>query len=247
MTLKKIPERIDDTIQTAVCEIRYQLAIPENELLGRVFPILGKRYPKFEPTGNQAIPPQLRMLDPQLMYLADYRFSHEKFAVAVGSRAIVFEYLTGYEGWNTFFGSITEILAELGNMQLFLETEKIGLRYINVIEGEYKLQDVIDLNLRVNLPGHSEKNLVFRNEFEIDDAVIILNIHESGNVNKAGVNKKGIVIDVDVQRTKNLSLIGPSLGPIIEDLHAKEKVVFFNSLTQPFIDSRNPLYKTHSS
>lgn len=241
-SLKKIPKKIDDTIVSSTFEVRFTLSINENEFLGHLLDILKPKYPKFQTT-NQGIPAAMWAIDPQFKYFPEYQFSNDEFTILIGKHSMVFEYLSEYKGWDHFCSQLKAVLSEIDKLKkIFHVTERLGLRYINLLGDNAKLEDVLDLKLKIEFDNLEQKNISFRNEIVLDNANVIINIFENGTVTRMNKVSTGLVIDVDVSTTGNLPTVGTLLLPFIEDLHQKEKYVFFNILTQKFVESRNPIY-----
>lgn len=238
---KKIPLKITpDTIITAFFEIRFRPAVKE-ELMPLLYPILIKDYPKMAPK-KHPIPAEFRGLDPNLRYLADYTFSNDVFSISLGNNVLVFEYVSAYTGWKDFYHNIEKVLQATHEEPWFSKTERLGLRYINIIEGNETIESTLDFPLKLNLENVVAKNRVFISEFVNDTIAVKTTIAESGTIRREKEVRKGISIDIDVSRTQDLAAIGVDLLPVITALHDQEKFVFFNILKQEFIDSRNPQY-----
>jgi uncharacterized protein (TIGR04255 family) len=239
---KRIPSKITpDTIITAFFEIRFKPAIKDDELLGKLYPVLIRYFPKMTHK-NRSIPPELRSVEPSFKYLADYSFSNDVFSVSLGTNVLVFEYVAAYTGWRNFSSNILTVLREAQKLQLSNKTERLGLRYINLINGDATLDDTFDFSLKMNLGDIVATNRTFKNEFTKGNVNIKVNISENGSLRRGTEVKRGIVVDIDVSQTLELPPVGVELSPIIDAMHTQEKVVFFNILTQRFIDSRNPVY-----
>lgn len=237
---KRIPRKIDDTIFSSTLEIRFLLNIPDNELLGRLLKVLLPKFPKFEPVNT--IPAPLRALDVQFKYAPEYQFSNDELLINVSKQSIAFEYPTAYKGWDHFQERVSAVLASLDTLKIFEHTERIGLRYINVLGETLSVKDVLEVQLNVELDGFTERNITFRNELSIGNTSAIINILQNGIVNRNNSQKHGFIVDVDVFTAMNIPIVGSGLLPLINDLHEKEKSVFFNILKQQFIDSKNPVY-----
>lgn len=240
---KRIPSKINpDVIAKTIFQIRFKLKIPVAEFLGHLYPILSPSFPKLEQK-NLGIPLELIKLDPNLKFLTNYSFSNPEFSVAFGSNVLSFEFLNDYKGWNEYYAHIKNVLDKIEHLNIFESTERIGLRYSNIINGGKSLEDVLDFTLKLSLhENFVEKNSVLRKEFESEDIKVILNIAEEGTLRTLNSLKKGIIIDVDVSKVKELPKVGSSLLPLISKLHELEKFVFFNVLKQEYIDSLNPVY-----
>ncbi len=240
---KKIFKKLNpDIIATAIFEIRFNLATPETSLLGQLYPILIKDYPKLEQRSNP-IPREIRTLDPNLKFFVDYTFSNEGFSVSFGPNALVFEYLSDYQGWDHFLSCINKFLSKVDKAKIFKSATRLGLRYINIVEGNPNINDVLDFNTKVGIEGYDETNIIYRNELHRNDVKVILNVASQGKIGKKGVKEKqGLLLDIDVVKEGDFPKFGTDLLPTINRLHDEEKIVFTNILRQSYIDSLNPEY-----
>lgn len=243
---KIIPLKIDDTIASSILEIRFELSIDPKLLIGKIMSVLIRDFPTFEPV-NQEIPPQLRAHDLRFKFIPEFRFSNDQFLITVGKNVIQFEFMKDYKSWHEFGDCVRSNLTTIFELGIIKNILRIGLRYSNIIENE-SINNVIDLNL--DLPFQVESNLMMNNinkkyEFSIDDLNVSLVLATNAQIERKLVNYKvnGLLIDVDVFKNFELLVDLNYTLELIEALHKKEKYVFFNSLKQEFIDSRNPRYE----
>ena len=243
---KKIPLKIDDTIAYSILEIRFDLSINHKFLIGKIMPVLIKDFPTFEPI-NQEIPPVLREQHARFKFIPEFRFSNDQFLIAIGKNVIQFEFMREYKSWHEFGDCIRCNLKKIFGLGVIKSILRIGLRYSNIIKEE-SIKNVVDLNF--DLPFQLESNLETINvnkrfEFASDELKVNLVFATNAQIDRKLVNYqvRGLLIDVDIFKDHDLLNELDSTLELIEALHEKEKFVFFNSLKQKFIDSRNPRYE----
>jgi uncharacterized protein (TIGR04255 family) len=240
---KRIPNSIEDTISYVVLELRYTLNVKEGEdILTYFYPIFSNEYKKFSPI-NKEIPELLKQKE-QFKFLPEYRFMNDDFVIAIGRNAIQFEFIKQYDSWRDFSKEIFKNIEKVLKIDVIEKIIRIGLRYTNILETNFSELD-IDFNFKFPSDENITLNSITNNyEFIYQGSNVNLKVASNAEVKRNLVNKieRGLLVDVDVYKTGEIPKDLKAIVSIIEDLHKKEKIIFFNTLTQEFIDSRNPKY-----
>jgi uncharacterized protein (TIGR04255 family) len=147
-----------DPISEAILEARFDTrALPEI-LLGHLADadVLKGFGPKRLPAAD--IPSPIRQANANLLYQASYQFdSPDSQRVAkVGEKVFSWHAMRPYPGWEIFSQELWTVLGSLFDVAGDLAITRLGLRYINLLNGEdHRVGSVNDLNLRV-LVGDTE-------------------------------------------------------------------------------------------
>jgi len=227
-------------IVETVCEVRFEPHIP----LDAVF---GAAYAKLAPIVGNALrlpvlmlPPEVREHDPNLRFQPHYRFKKDNYSIQLGPRMFSVTSRTPYPGWPRFSEMVKAPIEALKNAGVIGSVVRLGLRYINFIDGN--VFDKIDVELRVNSTPVSAKEtslaLVVEHRY-----THLVRIRKDVMVKTGPENKSqfGSVIDIDSFITNPQNGLN-SFGQFLQDAHDDEKMIFFGMLKTEFLRKLNPKY-----
>ena len=236
-----IPKRINSPILEAIFEIRYECSYPGEALYGLLFEIFDKFPNKNEHTlPILQVPVQIRAIDPNFKYQPYYRAAKDGFAFAIGPHSIVFSALKPYRGWTEWKSFINPIIEGIKNKEIIRSVERIGLRTLDVFEGN--IFDEINANLTIANNIITAYPTSFFTEFDQEDIHVLLNIGNAANIN--GVPTKKSLIDIDCIYSFDCDVLGffSSYQEVLEKAHLANKKIFFGLMKQNLLSSLNPEY-----
>jgi len=250
----KIPKKISpDSIKDSVVEIRYSSKIPFEVAIGFFYKSLDDTYNYTNrPIGigkqqlTNSIPSNLQQIGIQIANR--HLFYNEKIKIELLPNSIIFNCLDSYISWDIYQPEIEKTLSQITKAEIIENYTRVGLRYIS----EYPnldLKDCLKFSFSFNMPEMKSKTYTFHSEFNQDNLKIILNLNnniqiinsKSASQNELGISSvSNVDIDVIMENIEEKSL--ESLLSKIEIVHQKEKEIFFNLLTDKFLESLNPVY-----
>jgi len=242
----KIPKKITPVfIISAVLEIRFEANIRDEDVLGIFYPLFSDEYSKLN-NRHHNIPKELKQL-PEFKYISDYVIYNDNFILSFGKNVFAIEVNGNYSGWNLFFNQIKKELNKLSNKLEFQNIEQLALRYQNIFNNDFDINKIVNLGFRLENQSifSNQKVNSFISEFEIDNVNLLLQV--SGSVHSKNIyyperEYRGVSVDIDSSCSKVSGTIGNKLFEIIEKLHEKEKILFFNLLEPNFLKTLNPEY-----
>jgi len=238
-----LPQKITPCpIIEAVVEIRFSSSIPPDAIFGLVYESFKDIFPS-KPIDLPILqlPAQIRNADPNLIYQAHYRFSHNGFLLQIGPKTISVINKDEYVGWAAFSLKIKECFNKMKSINVIEKTKRFGLRYINFFEG----QNIFDkLNLEISIDG---KTIIGDETYlssikKTEDFVSNLKLSNSSKMERKGKETQGSLIDIDIFCEENGNTIYDNLDDILEKAHDAEKVIFFGLLKEAFLKELNPEY-----
>lgn len=126
--------------------------------------------------------------------------------------------------------------------------ERYSLKYTDIIEYNHvgSIQEL--LNVELNIGGESVDlpRTQMRTEKESDGSIIITQLIGSADAElHSGTTKSGLLIDVDaINLVSNVELKALLQGNFtdLDELHKKNKVTFFNLLSEDGLNRLEPIY-----
>lgn len=180
------------------------------------------------------LPPIARSSDLNLRYSPIFSVKMNDMIVQVGPRVLVIT-VDNYPGWAKFHSVIRNVLDYTTNLRK--KTERIGFRTINFFESQdiescliTKVQNGLDLQ-----KASCNFSLVYKdNDFQTR-----FSFSNDAKISKVGqAERLGSFIDIDSFFVGNPA----NVDETVNHLHMLAKKIFFESLTQEFVDSMGPVY-----
>ena len=229
----RIPKRLEKSpITQAVYEIRFNSEIEKDRIIYNFQQIISNdlKTSAIELPFNK-IPDFIRSGDPYMRYQPCYRFQNECFVVQFSQYSLIFSYLPPYNSWQTWYEMFSKILNGIKDSELafHLLIERVGIRYIDVIEGALKANCNVSYLLGEKKYDFADKKIKFRAEFSEKENTTILKIE---NLQK-NETEFDTLIDIDVIRKyEHLSFLeyfGNDFNNL-QELHEISKRYFFGLL-----------------
>lgn len=239
--MTSLPKKITpDSITESIFEIRFTSNIPEGAIFGLFYSQFKDDYPEFDKLPILQMPEAIRNNEPNLKYSPHYRHKKDKFILQIGPNAISISNVEGYVGWDLFSKQIFDVFQKAKNAGVIDKIERIGLRYINILEG---INIFEKSNILISL---NDKNLTRKTqlitEINIDNTLCNLKV-ASDVVAQIGGNKSvnliGSLIDIDI--LVSVTDIN-SFKASVEKAHDTEKKMFFDIINNEFLNTLKPEY-----
>jgi uncharacterized protein (TIGR04255 family) len=227
-------------IVEAIFEIRFNSSLPEDAIFGVLYNQFKDEYPKFEQLPIMQLPASIRAQDPSLRYNPHYKTQIGNFPLRLGPRSISISNVEEYIGWVDFSQKVFATFEQATKSGVIANIERLGLRYINILEG---INIFDNSNIVISLkndPIIRKTNI--NTEISFDKGVCVLKATSDAEVNLGGNQRKmitGSVIDIDAIVDHNKF---KDINDAIEYAHNIEKELFYRILSDEFIKTLNPEY-----
>lgn len=246
-----IPKKISpDPVRDSIVEIQYKSRLPHEVLIGKFYEALKKQYHYVSRARNPNI--EHKQGDQQNLININLSnkglFYNDWIKLELEPNKMVFNYNASksieYIGWETFFPRIRKILSIALSFDEIDEITRIGVRYIS----EFVDVDIVpnlktDFQPEIQLPPF--RTVTFRANFEDEDFnCTIMVSNELSRKNDEGEEQTVSLMDIDIYHMDKeaLNQSFESLVNLVEGAHTKQKDLFFNLITQEFLDTLNPEY-----
>jgi len=140
---------------------------------------------------------------------------------------------------------MVRIIDEVGIVE---SMQRYSMKYIDLIPIKNISDQIASVNLNIILDDHKLEKEVFQFRIEIADGEFInaVQIVSSGVVTTRGkTTKEGLIIDIDtIRKVDNLDIktFLSELQERLENIHQKNKVMFFKCLTPTTLEILEPIY-----
>jgi uncharacterized protein (TIGR04255 family) len=233
------PEKITpDRIKDAIVEVRYTASSPFEVNIGLFFKSLDDSYLYIHQAGMVNISNRQTQISP-----AQYLFWNEKVKVEIKPDAIIFNCLSDYPGWNIYKEIIRKTLQQLTTAGVIEIYNRVGIRYISHYPGK-RIKELTRFDFTFGSPQINSETCTFQTQFVSDNLRVILTLNDNINTLIGNTEQGTSFIDVDVIKDP-LHIIHHDYDRLfgeIEEIHNKEKQVFFNLLKEEFLATLNPAY-----
>jgi uncharacterized protein (TIGR04255 family) len=243
---KRIPAKMkDDAIVEALLEVRFDMSIIPEVLIGRLSEYGPWKQLSQQRTPAADIPAPIRQLNPQLRYLPVFElFSPEsegRRAVRIGPQVLSYHCTAPYVGWERFKPELQQAIEGLFQKADGLVVRRLGLRYLNALRPDvHGIRSVSDLDLKLEIDGERVGGNVNVN-FTVDpgsDKTCTVRIATPEFIQGALPANTSVYVDVDVFTHDGYeSRKEADVTSWLEAAHTKEKQQFFRLLTVETINS----------
>jgi len=237
-----LPKRISPCpIAEAICEIRFEANFPDDAIFGIVYNAFRDEYGDFEKLPILQLPEQLRSSDPNLIFRPNYKSMKDQFQLQIGPKVFSCINVGQYAGWEKFSEYIYSTFDKFEQLKIIKSIVRVGLRYINVFSD---LEIYSNSNLQFLLDGSPIETVKSEVHFELKKESCLLNLRVLNNseIQIAGKKVSGSIIDIDTALAEFPIDSLEKLKPLINGSHECEKKLFFNLLSNSFIQKLNPEY-----
>lgn len=238
----RLPERVDlCPIVEAFFEIRFSTVETWETWPGALFSRIRETYPSQQNLPTLQIPAEIRNTNPDLVYAPLIQFSGQDFILRLGPRSICLGiHPQKYPGWKVIHEQLKFILEALQEVDLKLDVERIGVRYVDFLEVDIFENTLIKLRVGEVLVTGPETFVAVkstRGEFTIAIKAAKGAIFPT----PMGV-KTGSLLDIDITlEGLDFDLFTNGINRF-EEAHRLAKESFFGLLSTDFLASLKPEY-----
>ena len=239
--MSKLPRKITPSpIVESVLEVRFSSPLPEDAIFGVLYKEFKNDYPTFEQLPILQLPAAVRTQDPNLRFKPHYTTQKDHYVLQLGPRCFSISNVEIYVGWAAFSERIFATYDRVNQSGVIANIERIGLRYINILEG-VNVFDNSTIGVSLNKNVLTSKTNV-SSQIPFDKGFCAINISSDTEAQLGGPNGKkviGSVIDIDTVVNANEF---NDVKLAIEYAHDIGKELFFNLLKEEYIQTLNPEY-----
>lgn len=238
-----LPIKIDpDNLRDAMVAVRFVSLVPPIAVQGAVYPILAKDFELVATKHQQAT--MKSPVDMTVLLSEPVQYTDRKIKVAISETQIIFNIVEEYLGWNDYFARISDVLAKIHSAQIIASYQVVGVRYISEYRNAPILSSIKGEFTILNSIGLPPKDTHIRAQFDDGEYRVVVSIAD--NFSRAASEGNNIenfsLIDIDAQhRGAPITTLDVLLSRI-DATHAKQKMFFFNIVTDAFVKERNPRY-----
>lgn len=226
-----LPQKISpNPLVGSTIEIRFNSETEKHKLLSSVF---SNFYTDLPTLSSSAIPEQIRILDPNLRYSADYTLSNAQYSMSFSPKVLSFENNSDYTFWSNYFPFITSCLNKFYSLGIIKSIDRIGVRYASIFENISSISDVLRETPIIHFDNVTQKFGIYNCDLLKGDINIHLQIAGNASIAKNNVIRTGCLIDIDSFTMKNI-IPDEKVFQIIDELHKEEKILFWNLLSDSF-------------
>jgi uncharacterized protein (TIGR04255 family) len=240
-----------DTIVECVFEMRFSASHQSvAELLpGLIYGKLGKIFDKGVNTLPLGLVPKpVRDANPALKYVPTHVLEGSDIRMMFGPYTTAVSFPRPYPGWAKVKPLILECMQTVLGTGLFSNPERVGLKYVNVLQegrDEFDLGQTRVTVALADFPLRAEGASV-RGEIERNGCITVVEV--SGGLKiSPGAGKAellGVQLTVDTIRPVKGTDLKNDLPSVLETLHDTEKGIYFGLLSDATLKKLGPRYKT---
>lgn len=250
MPTAPLPTKLkNEPLVDAVFEIRFSSAALASSVLPGIFFAHIQGQPQIDRFPVAEIPSEIRAGQPNFRFQPLMRIHWgESFFVLIGDYSVGLGCRMPYAGWRKFKPHILELVGLLVKSGVLHSVERYSLKYVGVIEGTDVAQQIkrIDIGLRLGKYTVQAEPFQLRVEMRHDSLIHIVQLGApSTAMLMDGSQRIGILIDIDTifERTvTDVNNIMSELPSKIEDIHTRNKEIFFELLTKETLEYLEPSY-----
>ena len=242
MDSQRTPRRLNkNPLIDVSAEIRFESDIPAQVIVGLVFADVKDVFgaPKALPITQ--LPSALIEKDPNLRYQSQFRFEAKGHTLLLGPRNIAIG-TNPYVDWATLSPLLVKMYERFDRAGLFKTVERVGLRFINFLEG-LNVFEHSTLTLAIDGASLASRKLMLRAEHTDGDLTTILQFTNVAATDERD-SKVGSILDIDVVTNKILdgrTRAEALVNTLAAENHAAERQ-FFGVLSPDLIASFEPQY-----
>jgi uncharacterized protein (TIGR04255 family) len=237
----RLPRKISPCpIAEALVEIRFSPVIPYDAVFGVVYNAVKDKFTKFDNLPILQVPEAIRSQDVNLMYKPTHRLFDSNFILQIGPKVITLSNIKDYVGWDHFFKQIVDTFDIVINLNIVKSFETLFLRYIDIFDKNFFEIS----NLLITLSGEPLQSIGKKLTANIQDNNYIhkIEISDRAEIEMGDSKYEGSVVDIQSQLLVNGINFVSKYEEILNDIHIKQKTLFFKLLKDDFIATLNPEY-----
>lgn len=246
----KLPIKLKkEPLCDAVFEVRFSITTPAASILPGIFysKLEGKKTIERLPAAE--LPQQIRDRDPNLQYAPVMRIRWEEFIILISDRSSAMACSMPYPGWEKFKKAIIKMVGIIAEVSFIESIQRYSMKYVDLIQVKDIGEQIASVDLNLKLGDHKLEKESFQFRIEIVDGEFInaVQIVSAGIIETIEkVRKEGLIIDIDtIRKVDNLDikLFLSELPERSEDIHLRNKIMFFKCLSPTALENLEPVYE----
>ena len=179
--------------------------------------------------------------DPTLRYQPRLILRGDNTGIFIGDRSVMVSCTKPYIGWAKFRPLIVDVVQLVRKADVVKETERISLKYTNVLPGEDLSKQFSLVHFDAMLGKHKLNTLLthIRTEIPKDGLINIVQLTPNGTIKSETQELHGLVLAIDTVYNQPPDFLQDPL-PHIEKAHATEKSIFVDVLTDDTLTTMGP-------
>jgi len=256
MPTRPLPTKLrNEPLVDAVFEVRFSSTVPASSILpGILFSHL-KTHPQIDRLPAADVPPQIRNVNPVFRSQPLMRLHwDDHFLILIGDYHLGLGCKMPYPGWKNFKPHILELIEVLQRNQVAEKIERYSLKYVGVIAGKDLSEQIGRIKLNLQFGDYSldyslrEEPFTIRVEMKRDALLHIVQLGAPTTVTQMDGRQlaTGLLIDIDSiceQNTSDITKFVAELPDGLEDIHTRNKEIFFGLLTPETLAYLEPSYE----
>lgn len=247
--MPKVLNRLDkDPIFEATFEYRFSSAVPAaaDIVQAVVFGALRDRFPRVSRNPAAEFASAFAQ-DPNFRYQPRLILQGESSGLYIGDRSVMVSCTAPYMGWGRLRSLIIDVLRLVKKADVVKETERISLRYINVLAGDdvAKQFSLVHFDATLGKEKYALNSLLthVRTEIPKDGITCVVELTANATVKTESQQRQGLVLVIDtIYSAPQDFLQDPARH--LEKVHDAEKSIFVDVLTAETLQSMGPTWET---
>lgn len=252
MDIGNLPTKLGkEPLVDAIFEMRFQSAMSASDILpGVLFASFGSQEAlTVERLAVSNLPPAVRKSDPMLRYAPLLSLNWSNFRILLSDESVAISCKLPYPKWQAFKKAIVTVVHEVAKTGIVQAIDRYSLKYVDVVPSADIAQQVkaLDWHIRVGEHKLAAEIAAVRVEIPRGEFLHLVNIQSGATVTLPGARQlEGIAIDVDTVCKSDIGSIADfadQLPSRLDAIHAANKSMFFECLTQETIQMLEPTYE----
>lgn len=256
-----LPRRLERSpLVETICEVRFEVVEGMRALVTPL--LIAELYAAFQGLPSKAMVLDAELPEEAFESLPRIQFEALKFkpsrrlewagdptrVLQLGGNVASVHVHAPYPGWVEFRNLIEILIRKIEQNQLVTQITRVGLRYVNILEGakseSFGGPDALRVSL--DLCGHPIRTESFDFRLERilrEGCVQIIRIGQPAETNiSSALYKTGLLLDIDTMSTALASKMADKLLATIEYLHRDSRETFFSLLRDKTLQDLQPAW-----
>lgn len=237
---EKLPIRITPCpIIEAIFEVRFVPSQPWENIAGLLYARIREKYPEQKKLSLMEVPAELLRQQPAWLHQPLIQFFGTDFMVQIGHQMVGLAIKPHhYPGWERIREELIWLIDRLKEADFMQETERIGVRYIDFIEGN--LFSKLNLNLQVGSQAVITEHTDIATIMKKEKLTIRLAASNAAIIGTGDSTKTGSVLDIDGWYGALDADLFENGIELFTSAHHIIKRLFFELMKPDYLRSLNP-------
>ncbi len=253
MPAGRLPTKLEkEPLVDAVFEMRFASRVPASSVIpGILFTRLETHPQQIERLPAADIPTEIRTREPSLRFQPVMRLHwDDNFLILVGDTSLGLGCKMPYPGWKNFKPHILKLASVLNESQLIEQIDRYSMKYIGVVDGKDISEQIARINIDLKLGDYVLRSepepFSVRIEMRRNSLRHIVQLAATATASLMdGSQREGLLVDIDSiceHTTTDVANFVGELSDRAEDIHTRNKEIFFELLTPETLAYLGPSY-----